>query len=516
MANEPGNRTDYHELYKPVDGEDGTGDNYRNDMDHIDRRLIKFGDISERPSEAPDTAVFVEDETSSGDPGAQWRYDASTGEWVKQPINTDVVSAESLTTQSVDTERVFSNAVTMYVRTDGSDSNDGLSPSSAKATVNSAIRNAPINGDAGLPLVIDIEAGTFTDDENIVEVRDSSIPHLHLRGEVDGSNNPATVLDASGQTYGVVSEGPRRITVENCHITGAQVCAYARGGTFYKFVNSKLSDSSRFVAEITNTSSAVIDSNSLLDNTMRSDAAGNLTVVGCASCKVEGEVVGTGGGQDPVYGKQNSYIIIVDGGRVDGNGSANCIFVVDSTDCKMGLNTTYANASVACRAERGCTTKTPDFSTITLENVNRAFNVSRGSHVHDETSDSSAWGIPKQNGDPSLWDLGGPANGWLSFDLDIEKPKFYAANEGAWLEGGKKLIKDGSLTVPSGGEQLVTVATGATRPLEVNYGFANTPNAGVDIEYSVRYGGGDTRVFFKETSGAGGADVTFTIYEDIR
>ncbi|GAA0200221.1 metallophosphoesterase [Haladaptatus pallidirubidus] len=66
----------------------------------------RFGTLSARPPEAPHNAVFIETDESQGEPGARWRYDENIGEWVKQPVNTDVANVEA-----VNAERVSSNEV---------------------------------------------------------------------------------------------------------------------------------------------------------------------------------------------------------------------------------------------------------------------------------------------------------------------------------------------------------------------------------------------------------------------
>ncbi|AFK19664.1 acetoacetate decarboxylase [Haloferax mediterranei ATCC 33500] len=431
-------------------------------------------------------------------------YDKDTGNKVAVPV-------EELTTESA-----YVGGVTMYVRSTGDDANDGLSADNPKQTINAAIADAPIHGDRTTRLTIDIGSDTISDTAtDLVELREASVPFLHIVGATDGSGNPAGVLDASGNKYGVDAWGPMLVTLENVVLKNADNRnLLLRNLVYCKTINCDVIDGGFRNAGVGQNSVLRIDAASKWDITGTTGADNNIELIN-SMLECEGEIVGTGGGNSVIKAKQESVVLAFSNSLYDANGDNEpCIVVTDSSDLKIGKNTTFQNAYAIARGRRGCTIKTVDYSTVAQNSLTHDIDAPGLSIITDETTSETVTTLPKMSSDPTTFIKAGPANGRLYYNLSTEFPRFYSDTRSEWEElVGGQVVNEGTVTVSAGSSTVVTVDTGPTEPVLPVWSFATEPAAAVDVRHEMRYGGGETRVAFIEQTANASVELTFKIYK---
>lgn len=95
-------------------------------------------------------------------------------------VEADAVSADAISaTNEISAGELYTDSVTVFVRPDGEDANDGLTESNAKATVQAAVDDAPVHGDHADLLEIDIGGGSY----GSLSTADRSTPDIYLAGD---------------------------------------------------------------------------------------------------------------------------------------------------------------------------------------------------------------------------------------------------------------------------------------------------------------------------------------------
>ncbi len=153
-----------------------------------------------------------------------------------QSENTDYQGGDAKNVGALDADELFSNSLTMYVRSDGSDSNDGLSSSNAKATIQSALSDAPIPGAQDKPLVIDLGGSTFSEE---VDLRGYQLSTIKFAGAGESS----TTIDASSTAgFGLLVEGQNIELTDLTIIGGGTAALAAINGSYVDCTNTTLQD----------------------------------------------------------------------------------------------------------------------------------------------------------------------------------------------------------------------------------------------------------------------------------
>jgi hypothetical protein len=112
---------------------------------------------------------------------------------------------------------------TYYVRTTGSDSNDGLTSGNAFLTIQKAVNVALALDMSIYSVTIDVGAGTFNEG-TLLNVTGNG----NARITISGAGYASTSI--VGTTYGVSVSGIVTLTLSNVDITGSSICVVSGGG----------------------------------------------------------------------------------------------------------------------------------------------------------------------------------------------------------------------------------------------------------------------------------------------
>jgi len=236
-------------------------------------------------------------------------------------------------TPSVSTDELFTDAVTVYVRDGGSDSNDGLSAGSAKATVQAAIDDAP-NPPNASSVVVDIGTGTF----GSVRVPES-YPAVKLLGDGAGS----TTLDGGASSDTIHAAGSRVVTDSLTATSGSPNSLRVSRSGFVETVNTNITDGVSYNATVGNASTLAVGPSSTIEYTSSPNQYGIQVV--SSFLRIDGDV--TGGQIDVVQLLDSSTVIIL--GSVSGDGSAStsqCVAVREGSAAKVDAPLSDADAGI--------------------------------------------------------------------------------------------------------------------------------------------------------------------------
>jgi hypothetical protein len=125
----------------------------------------------------------------------------------------------------VTTNELFTDPVTMFVRAGGSDSNSGLSSTDAKASIDSAIKDAPVNGATQQGVVVDIGSGTFAIN---LTAFNWPIGQVVFDGAGDTNDAETTTIEPSGST-GFTARNIKA-TFKNLHFATSQDRKFVTAG----------------------------------------------------------------------------------------------------------------------------------------------------------------------------------------------------------------------------------------------------------------------------------------------
>jgi len=376
--------------------------------------------------------------------------------------NADGAIDAPIDNDSVSTDELRSDAVTMFVRSTGSDSNDGLSESNAKATLQSAVEDAPINGDRASAVTVNIKERGVNVSYLSIGVED--VNSLKIIGATDGSGNPDSIIDG-GKTNDAIRIENSRVQIENCIIKGGNSNNLRTAGAGYLTLENctvKEPDGANcnFQGRY-----HIVATNSKFDATNHTTAAeANTAAVGANFVAFDCTFIGDNGqGKAVVQAKDSAIIGLVGGNNViRGNGPSttsfggfatkNGVVKMDPVDVE-DVNNAFAH-------NRGGTLAYDDTGSFT--NVNKTLN-SGGGFVSATTSTGfpDMVGLPVESGmPPEFTSVGGSA----IYDDNTGLIKHTANASGefndAVLRSGRlRAAKKTSITVPAGGSTIEGTGT---------------------------------------------------------
>lgn len=322
----------------------------------------------------------------------------------------------------------FSDSQTVYVRSDGDDSNDGLTPSEAKETFSSAISDAPVQGDQYDRLTVDIGSDTITPDST-VSFFDTSISAIEVLGETDGSGNPAAVMDFSG--LGGVGVNHRSVSVNYKNVEfkgGGGACVYADEQSRVALDNCVVNESTGFGSITTARGGAlVVGSDSRVDFDTDNSTGNRVITYQGGYLKILGDITVTGSGS-----LDNVFNIFDGAGRVDINanvdgGGVTTEMISAQSPVHIKLSDhTYTGFTYLFDMGYGAELVAQDgLSDVTVQNA-KAKQMNGGGYT--EQGDAPSVGsLPSSNGPPTGVESGtyGPSSPGY-YDKSDQFPKQYS------------------------------------------------------------------------------------------
>lgn len=341
--------------------------------------------------------------------------------WVENILSGGV---PNVTTDSVSTgEATITDPVTMFVRPTGSDTNDGLTAGTAKATVSAAIEDAPIHGDYSSRLTVDVD-GTVPCD---YDSRTSDPPEV----KISGSGSGTATLDGGGTRYLLDMKGQKTlhlqgVTLDNggggvnlfgstCHIDGDVVIQNMTKEGLFVRDNSLYTDTADTNINLgggtTNQPVRVYDSVANLQG----DYSGSGTVAPNSVCQV------WAGG----------VTFIGNGATFTGRGTGTTDSAIDANDTShvktTGFNVNDCFASFVVHNNSQVKLTGND---MTETNIDRRWNIFSGGSASDAELGEEVTTVAKMNGLPTGMVDGntGGAVAWLVLDQSDDTLKVQNGN----------------------------------------------------------------------------------------
>ncbi|MDB2252226.1 hypothetical protein PM033_10620 [Halorubrum ezzemoulense] len=398
----------------------------------------------------------------------------------------------------------------MYVRTDGDDANDGLTPDAAKATIEAAIEDAPLHLDGGEPLVIDIGSGTFG---RATLTHLSATSSVKLSGATDGNGDPATTLDAADNGNTIDADGVYALSENLTLQNGSYVNGRASHAGSLELSNCHLAggDPTEFNARAV-ASSFVRVRPTLTADWSAGDASASAHVESSAShARVDGTTLTTEGNQGVVVGKQSAYVEVYNA-VLDAGGGKDCLVLCDGSNCKMGGDTVeFRNASNGVVVDRGSDAMDKTNNGVTFANISVEPWKARENSSFDANTEST-WAMPLNPSDTDVTDTFGEITPHFHYNTTEDHPKAFDPANNDWLLVGLRELTSGEVSVPAGGEKDAALGVGGESNLLVTHGPSTTENGRLD--YSIFHSGGsDTFIRFEELGGGNPATHHYTVYE---
>jgi parallel beta-helix repeat protein len=173
-----------------------------------------------------------------------------------------------------------------FVRTSGSDANDGRGPLSAWATLGFAL------GQLAPGEVLFVGAGTYSDPLVLATAATAAQP-LQIRGDRSGEftgDAGDVLLDLGGMPVGIDLDGAAHVTLRGLSVRGCNVAIRATGASALTLLDCRLYENGRGV-ELVGTSGARLEENRISANT------GDAVVIGATSgTRVLGNLIYANGG----------------------------------------------------------------------------------------------------------------------------------------------------------------------------------------------------------------------------
>jgi len=438
------------------------------------------------------------------------RADASTSDGdgnVGLPGDRVDVFAEGVDANSVNTDIAYTISQTVFVRTDGDDTNDGLSTSEPKATIQAAVDDAPIPGSGGL-VEIDVGSGTFSSGVQIAE--NVAADGVVINGSTDGSGNPDAVIDLGGASGSCITTDGKTVFVNDmvlknagytnvrvghggkCEldnvdlVEGGQFNALATAEAFLKYRSGK--------AELVSGAGSGSNVESISSTLVLND---NVTVLGS-------------GGLGVVTVKQNSYALI-GAATIDGDSGATCLYISDGSDVKLNNGTAFQNADNGVIAVRSSDVTDKSSTGVSFSSVTDPWTTKGASYAQVSSANEEIWSPP--TGDPASVNSFGMDGGSLAvyYDKSVPAYRVYEPFSDRHLNVGRFKVDEGTVTVPAGGTATVTTPLGNSS-LDVSYGPAQAVSA--EVTYRVGHDVSNAIVVFEETTGNNDIDINYTIYNE--
>lgn len=315
------------------------------------------------------------------------------------------------------------DATRVYVRTDGSDSNSGLTEASAKATIRSAIDDAPIQSYED-PVVVDMqENATFTEEP----IFDHSDPPLLIEGNgksntaIDGSADKP--LDARGCS----------IHFKNLQLLGGNVTRAIEGARL-KLIGAEIAGQSSRGLLVAGNSHVKFDSASGVDVTGQSASTG--LAINNGNVDLQGYVRGGGS----VCEIEENGVLFTLGAEITGEGTGSSNYAValgESSYAKLNRDTTLQDCDVGVYSFSFGNAELE--SGITTNNLNSrvSFATSGGGFITDEEGGGTMMKIPGGTSFPSPANLGSSEQECLVYyDRGRGTLYFYDHINDQWMPAG--------------------------------------------------------------------------------
>jgi len=384
-------------------------------------------------------------------------------------VNTDGVGIDEYDVQLSDSQP------TIYVRSDGDDSNDGRSPSEALATFDEAMRRIPrvnINPNGGKSSVfINVESGeTF----NVPSTALTAPWVFKVFVEPSSAGTPYTLAVEGGGEIGVISS---TLYFEDVRIvpqdpsTPNEYGVRAKQGATINF---------RGDSEVSGASSSQV----------RSQDPGSYIEIG-GSMVIDGTVDGTERAANGIVAYQNASVDLSSDITIQ---NAQYGVWADRNAAVPGAGT-IDNCDQAIRAQDNSSVKI-DGSSSEIKNCGTAF------YADSEGLAKRTPGIPLTNN---------------SYDYEVGLGGYYHDAENDTMIGPGELVKEGVVSVPGGGSANLNTVLGAGDPVDVEIWVENGPNVGgPQFEWRIRWDKNrsqqEIRIF--EVAGVSEAtDIGYRIYK---
>jgi hypothetical protein len=427
----------------------------------------------------------------------------------EDPQTGDTIPVEFESLRTAETQ--VSNSVTRYVRSDGDDSNRGASPSDAKATLQAAITDAPIQPYQS-KLTIDVdEQATFEG----VGLSNLETPRLKIVGTTDGNGNAATTLDGSptGQSHSIELAG-NDVELRDCIVKdNGDGCYRLNRGSRLELSNCDIiNEASDHTGQI-NTGSVIRDDpDTTHDQTATTGGQAFVNILE-SWAQLRGNFRGPGNAA-VVRLKEGSFVIAV-GCSFDGNGEAvNCLRLYHRSGAKID-SCSFEDAANAIQSQQGSWARV--VSGIEESNISNRF--SGGStHAVDFVAGDEWWQLPRNDGQPNHWGKN-VARGTLFYDTNDDFVKAYSEiGIGRTLEMGRVAEDEGTVSLSAGGSQTVnwTGGVGSGKHYDAVVSPADPDNARGNAQWRHYWqwndGSGQQELVIEELSGSEGIDLDWRVY----
>lgn len=399
---------------------------------------------------------------------------------------------------------------TVYVRENGDDSNDGLSPDSPKATVQNAINDAPISGPNSL-LRIDIGKGTF--EGFAVTEQSGQIPLVELIGKVDDDGNHLTTLSGSTEDHTIHIIQGAFVVLTDLEIAGGdEGCIEVRNNSTARAKNCYVHGGPEHSVRVSWNGYYRDDRDTILDQSAVDGNGANLKVTAGAA-DLKGTYIGDGGTNSVIRVKENGYAMIA-GCTVIGEGndpstgtshgvrcfhnSAVKISEVTIEDCYIALNREMAGW---IKVQNGI-----EYNNCKYEIIGEG-----GYHRDFLQEDEEVYSLPRNDTTPSNHWSRGPHRGAMHYNNSTDRVE--VSTGGDTLELGRKVVEAGSRTVPAGSTITFDVTSSKGTPLHVAWNLDKTVESDVHVTQEIRYEDEKVVVCFQETLGTNDADIIYKMCE---
>lgn len=469
------------------------------ELSHLNLQWYE-GPESELPSAGVEGRFFhVTSDGTNWTTGDVLRDDGNS--WSKLDVGLGAARADSVDTDVA----TINNTVEVYIDPNGSDSNDGLSSSNPKQTINAAIDDAPVTPHED-QLVVNLASGTYTDSSTTpINLSDKPLSKVKISGSTDGSGNPDAVVDAESNwnyTLSVMATKVQLVNVKLQNAAGWNI--NARNNAVVDLVNCHIHDGTQRNVWIQPSAYMVSDDNCVFDFATNPDFS-NITCTG-DGMKLGGTVIG-GGSQGTIRIKQGApYVQITSNAVVDADNTGAAIRANDQADIK--LQGEIKNAGTGVSMTRGCTLKedTPTFTSVTTE-----LKILSGSLAQRENGDLFQ-GMVSNSGHPSVSAV--RDDPFLHYNDNENYAEYYNSGRSAWYEFGRELLTDGSKTVSAGSTAVVLSGGDLGDPLEAAVSIKNDPGADVAIDWYFEYNNSADVIYLviEETLGNSSVDCDFKVW----
>ena len=422
-------------------------------------------------------------------------FSASPSE-VTAPVNNSEVN-----TQSVSVE----NSVTMYVRSAGSDSNDGLSSGNPKATIQAAIADAPLtpNDDS---LVVDVGDGTFPG----VDISELSVSHV----EIEGNGTANTTIDATSGTtisHAINCSNQPRTVVRDCSLVGGSGGCFRAWMGELRFENidasSDQADGADHCGQINQ--QAYFNDDPNCTYTHDGDGSGALINVVTGAAQFAGDSYTGAGLTDKIIRVKEGGEAQVVGSTIQGVGSGTTGFGIlarHNSSIKVEDVTVDGVARAFSRSASG---QIRVQGTNTLTDVSVRFGGAQGDHF-DVENDEYVSTFPVNTSTPSVAWGGGAYTGAYHHNSAVGLPEVYSATFDATVPLGREVIEDVTVAFDSGEtKNNIGINANPDDVVDVTAVPANAPgnDHGYSVDQIYYQNSSDTvRCVVTETEGDGGGD----------